>query len=393
MTTFKYNNFSQKNRDKIKKFVNEAKKTPKQRKEEQKLRFKKNYIERVKILTNHSRLMLTKKKSFWKKKSKHLVTMLMRKRVHLGQHKRYARADMRPFILSYVNDFSIINLEQTVIQLRRALGFAQHCSYLGSTFLLVSTNLAFSSYVEKFALELDMPYLTSNKWIGGGLTNNQKLVKYYQNLELKRAMGQKLKSRRLESIHSLLDLGRIGAVVVLNPLENADVVNEARVLGLPVIGLCDTHTSTKHIDYPIVCNNESLESVYYILQLLYWAVSSGNQFRVAREFKKKNMKSDNYNKKNVVKKTYNQNMSIKELFTKDEIKREMEYGKRKETKPSTWNHYTEFQKNKDFSKKKYIYNTPGFKNAGSNGFRQKTYFNANKGKNTKWNKNKEIHRK
>ena len=66
--------------------------------------------------------------------------------------------------------------------------------------------------------------------------------------------------------------------IILNPLDNQNALNEARILGIPVIGLVDINTSLKLyklIDYPIVANNENLLSVSYFLQLFNFTIRCG----------------------------------------------------------------------------------------------------------------------
>ncbi len=69
-----------------------------------------------------------------------------------------------------------------------------------------------------------------------------------------------------------------GLKMMVNPMERwqtegqaaQNALNEARILGIPVIALVDTNTSfgqLQLIDYPVVANNESLLSVSYFLQL------------------------------------------------------------------------------------------------------------------------------
>lgn len=279
---------------------------------------KERRLEKVKNITNHTRYMFNNKKAFWNNSSGVLIKNLIKKRVHLGQHKKYVLPEMKPFILGYINDFSIINLKHTVLQLRSVLGVLQHTANLGCTFVVVGTNPTYSAYIKKFATELNMPYLASEKWIGGGLTNNKKLVENFENFQLKKMLGYDIKARRLESIHSLLDLGRIAAVIVINPLENYDVINEARILRVPVIALVDTETPLKHIDFPIVCNNKSVQTVFYILQLFYWAISSGSEFRKSYENK-------NFIEK--LKEKYNKGVFFKKYY-KSHQKKGKKYNKR-----------------------------------------------------------------
>lgn len=58
------------------------------------------------------------------------------------------------------------------------------------------------------------------------------------------------------------------AVVVTDPLADAQVVEEARIMGIPVIGLCSTDNSTSNLDLVIPLNNKGRRA----LAVLYWLI-------------------------------------------------------------------------------------------------------------------------
>lgn len=58
-------------------------------------------------------------------------------------------------------------------------------------------------------------------------------------------------------------------LVVTDPSGDAQAVNEAVNIGIPVIGLCDTNNSTSNVDFVIPTNNKGRKA----LALIYWLLA------------------------------------------------------------------------------------------------------------------------
>ncbi len=58
-------------------------------------------------------------------------------------------------------------------------------------------------------------------------------------------------------------------IVVTDPLADVQALHEARNIGIPVVGLCDTNNETKYIDYIIPTNNKGRRA----LALIYWLMT------------------------------------------------------------------------------------------------------------------------
>ena len=245
---------------------------------------------------------------FWQNKTYYIFKDLINKKVHIGQHKKYLSNEMQPYIFGYLNDFCIINLNQTIIQLRSALKILYETISNGGHITIIGTKTAYLDHVELFANNLGLPYVASTKWLGGSLTNFEIIEKNFNKQLKKEKIDINLKGspsfsdaefeninesfdnslniqnsdtinyKKLDLFKGLQDMGPSDLLIVLNPLDNQNALNEARILGIPVIGLVDTNTSLnqyKLIDYPIVANNESLLSVSYFLQLFNFTIRSG----------------------------------------------------------------------------------------------------------------------
>lgn len=237
---------------------------------------------------------------FWQNKTYYIFKDLINKKVHIGQHKKYLIGEMQPYIFGYLNNFCIINLNQTIIQLRSALKVLYETISNGGHITIIGTKTAYLDHVELFANNLGLPYVASNKWLGGSLTNFETIERNF-NKQLKKEKidlhaikksdpsepcketiniqnSDTINYKKLDLFKGLRDMGPSDLLIILNPLDNQNALNEARILGIPVIGLVDINTPFKLyklIDYPIVANNESLLSVSYFLQLFNFTIRCG----------------------------------------------------------------------------------------------------------------------
>ena len=58
-------------------------------------------------------------------------------------------------------------------------------------------------------------------------------------------------------------------LIVTDPLADSQALNEAKNIGIPVVGLCDTNNDLKYIDIVIPTNNKGRRA----LALVYWLLS------------------------------------------------------------------------------------------------------------------------
>jgi small subunit ribosomal protein S2 len=58
-------------------------------------------------------------------------------------------------------------------------------------------------------------------------------------------------------------------ILLTDPLADAQALHEAKNIGIPVIGLCDTNNETKYLDLAIPTNNKGRRA----LALVYWLLT------------------------------------------------------------------------------------------------------------------------
>ena len=68
-----------------------------------------------------------------------------------------------------------------------------------------------------------------------------------------------------------------GALFVVDPKNEKIAVKEARVLGIPIVGMCDTNCDPDDVDYVIPANDDAIRAVKLIAGKMAEAVIEGKQ--------------------------------------------------------------------------------------------------------------------
>jgi small subunit ribosomal protein S2 len=77
-----------------------------------------------------------------------------------------------------------------------------------------------------------------------------------------------------KKVGGIKEMTEIPGVIVLADAREADLVQqEARRMGVPLIGIVDTNTDPRNIDYPIPGNDDAVSSLRLLLGVLGKAIS------------------------------------------------------------------------------------------------------------------------
>jgi small subunit ribosomal protein S2 len=223
--------------------------------------------------------------------SKLSVRSLIEAGVHFGHRVSRWNPKMRPYIYGKRNLIHIINLKETVRGLARACHFIAKLAATGQQVVFVGTKRQIKELIETESRRCGMPFVTE-RWLGGTLTNFQTIHARLKRLDMLEEMestgkmelySKKIQAsltRELRRIKKNLDgvreLHRVpGALVVIDPRNEAIAVKEANKLGIPVIGVLDTDCDPDDVDIPIPANDDAIRSVSLILEQLVKAVQEG----------------------------------------------------------------------------------------------------------------------
>ena len=216
-----------------------------------------------------------------------------------GHLRRKWNPSIAPYIFMERNGIHIIDLNKTVAKVDEAAEALKEIAKTGKKILFVATKKQAKDAVAEKAASINMPYV-NERWAGGMLTNFptiRKAVKKMTNIDKlmndgtfsnlsKRELLQISRQRaKLEkNLGSIADLSRLPvALFVVDVMKEHIAVKEANRLGIPVIGIVDTNSDPKNIDYVIPANDDAKDSVEAILTAVCGAIAEGIEERKAEK--------------------------------------------------------------------------------------------------------------
>jgi len=199
---------------------------------------------------------------------------------HYGHVTRKWHPSFKPFILMEKNGVHIINLEETLRFLDKALDYIETKTKNNAEFLFVGTKKQAKDIVQQEADRCSMFYVVE-RWLGGTLTNFSTIKKSIKRLNLLEKEGSQIYENQTKKEIQMLNRERIklsdqhrgikdmrrlpdGVIIVDAKLEST-AVNEASRLGIPIIALIDSNTDPSNIDFPIPANDDSIRTIQLIM--------------------------------------------------------------------------------------------------------------------------------
>ncbi|QLQ78179.1 hypothetical protein HG537_0A04260 [Torulaspora globosa] len=206
------------------------------------------------------------------------INKLLAAGVHLGQSTSLWRPSTQPFIYGEYRGIHIIDLNKTLAYLRRAAKVVEGVAERGGIVLFLGTREGQKRGLEEAAKKSHGFYI-STRWIPGTLTNSTEISGVWERHEVD--FADKPTGRVLTPDESLA-IVKPDLLVVLNPTENRNALNEAMQVRVPTIGIIDTDSEPSLVTYPIPGNDDSLRSVNLLLGVLARAGQRGVQNRLQK---------------------------------------------------------------------------------------------------------------
>jgi small subunit ribosomal protein S2 len=211
--------------------------------------------------------------------------------VHFGHHTRRRNPKMQPYLFGVRNGVHIIDLEQSVPLLHRAMIAVRDVVAGGGRVLFVGTKRQASEPVAQ-AAKRSAQYYVNHRWLGGTLTNwrtiSQSIARLRELegvLENPEASGRTKKELlqltrerdKLElALGGIKDMGGIPDLMfVIDTNKEGIAILEARKLNIPVVAILDTNCDPAGISFPIPGNDDAARALQFYCDLIADAVLDG----------------------------------------------------------------------------------------------------------------------
>jgi small subunit ribosomal protein S2 len=187
---------------------------------------------------------------------------------------------MAPYIFTERNGIYIIDLQKTVAKIDEAYDFMRQIAMTGKPILFVGTKKQAQQVIKDEAIRADMFYV-NERWLGGMLTNyktiSERIKRLYEiekmeedgvfdALTKKEVSKLRLEHDRLEKfLGGIKEMkGMPGALFIVDPKKERIAIKEARILGIPIIGIVDTNCDPDDVDFVIPANDDAIRSIKLI---------------------------------------------------------------------------------------------------------------------------------
>lgn len=224
------------------------------------------------------------------------MRQLLEAGVHFGHHTRRWNPKMKSYIFGVRNGVHIIDLEQTVPQLARALQAIRDVAASGGRVLFVGTKRQAQEAVSEAAKRCGQ-YYVDHRWLGGMLTNFKTIsqsIKRLRELDerinspeagiTKREILELTRDRdKLErALGGIKEMGGLPDILfVIDTNKEAIAVQEANKLKIPVVAILDSNSNPDGITFPVPGNDDAMRAVHLYCQLVSDAVLDGLQAEAA----------------------------------------------------------------------------------------------------------------
>jgi small subunit ribosomal protein S2 len=210
--------------------------------------------------------------------------------VHFGHHTRRWNPRMAPYIFGVRNQVHILDLQQTVPMMERALRAIRDVVAGGGRVLMVGTKKAAADYVAESAARCGQ-YYVNHRWLGGMLTNwktiqgsikrlkqmEERLGGDMQGLTKKEVLMLTREREKLDrALGGIKDMGGLPDIIfVIDVVKEKLAIEEANKLGIPVVAVVDSNSDPNGIAFPIPGNDDAIRAIHLYCVSVAGAVLDG----------------------------------------------------------------------------------------------------------------------
>ena len=221
------------------------------------------------------------------------MKQLLEAGVHFGHQTRRWNPKMAPYIYTERNGIYIIDLQKSVGKVDEAYDAVSDIAAQGGTILFVGTKKQAQESIKEEAERCGM-YYVNERWLGGMLTNFKTIrtrIARLKELEKMQEDGTfdvlpkkevavllHEKEKLDKNLGGIKEMTRIPDVMfVVDPRKEKIAIQEAHILGIPVVAIVDTNCDPEEVDYVIPGNDDAIRAVKLIASKIADAVIEAKQ--------------------------------------------------------------------------------------------------------------------
>ena len=221
------------------------------------------------------------------------MKQLLEAGVHFGHQTRRWNPKMAEYIFTERNGIYIIDLQKTVKKVEEAYNFIKEVAASGKDILFIGTKKQAQESIESEAIRANMFYV-NQRWLGGMLTNfktiRKRIVRLnelekmeedgtFEVLPKKEVINLRAEKEKLQkNLGGIKNMGENpGAIFVVDPRKEKIAIQEAHILGIPIVAIVDTNCDPEEVDYPMPGNDDAIRAVKLLTSKIADAVIEARQ--------------------------------------------------------------------------------------------------------------------
>ena len=227
---------------------------------------------------------------------------LLKSGAHFGHVTSKTDPNFRDYVVSQKNGIDIINLDDTIDRLSKALSFIKSVVDRNGEVLFVGTKKHAKDIIQQEADRCGMFYVVE-RWLGGTLTNFSTIKKsikrlqslekegssVYEDLTKKELLMLNREKIKLSDQHrGIKDMKRLpDVVVVVDGKTESIAIEEAKKLEIPIVCIVDSNTNPLVCDYPVPANDDSIRTIQLLITEISNVIVSANDAKSKKDDSKK----------------------------------------------------------------------------------------------------------
>jgi small subunit ribosomal protein S2 len=215
--------------------------------------------------------------------------------VHFGHQTHRWNPKMKPYLFGVRNNVHIIDLQQSVPMLHRALQAMRDVVAARGRILFVATKRQASEPIAEAAKRCGQ-YYVNHRWLGGMLTNWKTVsqsIKRLKTLDEQLSAGEagttgltknevlqltRERDKLERALGGIKDMGGLpDMIVIIDTVKEDLAIAEAKTLKIPVVAVVDSNSDPDGIAFPVPGNDDALRAIATYCDLFAAAVLDGLQ--------------------------------------------------------------------------------------------------------------------